>query len=68
MIYIHPSTKESPRTTALTAPGLAATNQSRRKDHDMTLLALCGLAVIAGPLVILSIYAAVHISIEEMWK
>jgi hypothetical protein len=34
----------------------------------MTLLALLGLVVIAGPIIALSIYAAVHTSIEEMWK
>ena len=68
MTYIHPSTKELPRKTADTAPGLAATNQSRRKDHDMTLLALCGLIVIAGPIVTLSVFAAVYNAIEGMWK
>lgn len=68
MIYIHPSTKELPRLTAVTAPGLVATNHFEEGSTTMSLIAYLGLVVIAGPIVTLSVFAAVYNAIEGMWK
>lgn len=68
MIYIHPSTKELPRKTARTAPGLVATNHPKKDQRQMSLLAYLGLVVIAGPIVALSVFAGIYNAIEGMWK
>ena len=68
MIYIHPSTKELPRKTARTAPGLVATNHLQEGSTTMSLIAYLGLVVIAGPIVALSIFAGVYNAIEGMLK
>ncbi len=66
--YIHPSTKELPRKTADTAPGLVATNHLKEGSTTMSLIAYLGLVVIAGPIVALSVFAGIYNAIEGMWK
>ena len=62
------STNKLPRKTADTAPGLVATNHLKEGSTTMSLIAYLGLVVIAGPVIALSIFAAVYNAIEGMWK
>ena len=69
MIYIHPSTKELPRKTADTAPGLCRHQPIQKEGSTtMSLIAYLGLVVIAGPIVALSVFAGIYNAIEGMLK